>query len=333
MKAGVASKFRFLIADVIELSAEGISVEVIPYGAIIVAVRTPDRDGNVENIVLGFDDLDSYANNPAYFGAIVGRYANRIANARFSLDGSTYELSTNDGRNCLHGGTVGFDRALWVIEDQESDLVTLTHDSPDGDRGFPGALRASVTYSVKNSLELRVQYRATTDAPTVVNLTQHSYWNLLGRGRGDVLDHEVEIRAKHFTPVDRELIPTGEIARVDETPFDFRKARRIGERINATDEQIEIGAGYDHNFVLDRASDSYAARVKEPVHGRIMEVHTTEPGVQLYTGNRLDHRHAGFCLETQHFPDSPNRPQFPSTVLRPGEMYESETRYVFGAGF
>ena len=327
-------------------NAQGIDVRVMTYGAIITVVRTPDRVGHTEDIALGFDSLAGYLSEHPYFGALVGRYANRIAHGQFALDGTTYHLALNNGPNSLHGGLRGFDKVLWTAEPFSNGNgagVTLRYSSPDGEEGYPGTLNARVTYTLNSRDELAVDYEATTDKPTVVNLTQHSYWNLHGEGRGDILAHLVEIDASSFTPVDSTLIPTGEIASVAGTPFDFRTPIAVGARIAQPNEQLRFGRGYDHNFVLDRKASglTHAARVVDPVSGRTLDVSTTEPGVQFYTGNFLDgtirgkaghvyvHRGA-LVLETQHFPDSPNHPNFPSTVLRPGITFRSRTVFAFG---
>lgn len=318
------------------------------YGGIIVSLWTPDRDGKLADIVLGFDDLESYVGKHPYFGAIVGRYGNRIAKGRFELDGKEYTLAQNDGENHLHGGLRGFDKALWDAEPvsrEDAVGLTLTHTSPAGDEGYPGALTCTVTYWLCKDKTLEIDYKAVTDAPTPVNLTNHTYFNLKGHNGGSILDHELTLFADTFTPVNETLIPTGELRPVENTPFDFRTATAIGARIGADDEQLKFGRGYDHNFVLDAAATGafkQAACVKEPITGRVLEAWTTEPGVQFYCGNFLDgtnhgkggaiynHR-GGFCLETQHFPDSPNQPAFPSTILRPGETYQSRTQYRFYA--
>jgi len=332
--------------DVFTLAnASGVEVRAITYGGIIVSLRVPDRDGRLGDIVLGFDDLDGYVEGSPYFGAIVGRYANRIANGQFTLAGETYHLATNNGPNHLHGGVRGFDKIVWHAEMLESDsgvAVIFTHTSPDGDEGYPGTLSVRVTYTLTPNNELVVDYLATTDHATPINLSQHTYFNLAGDGRRDVLEHVLTISAAHFTPVDATLIPTGVIAPVAGTPFDFTTPTAIGARIDLEDEQLENGGGYDHNFVLDRdgAGLAHAARVEEPTTGRVLDVYTTEPGLQFYSGNFLDgsiigksgwvyRRRYGFCLETQHFPDSPNQPVFPSTILRPGEEYRSRTVFVF----
>ena len=326
-------------------NSNGIEVRVITYGGIIVSLRTPDRDGNFDDIVLGFDSLEGYLAKHPYFGTLVGRYANRISGGRFTLDGVEYKLAQNNGENHIHGGIKGFDKVVWQATPLEATNgvgLVLEYRSADGEEGYPGALDVQVTYTLTGDNGLVCDYRATTDRATPINLTQHSYFNLAGQGTGNVLRHLLELNAAAFTPNNAELIPTGEVRPVEGTPFDFRTEMPIGARINSPDEQIQIGGGYDHNFVLNRTDEgpSLAARVREPVTGRVMEVYTTEPGVQLYTGNFLDgtltgkggrvygHR-SGFCLETQHYPDSPNRPEFPSTILRPGETYESRTVFKF----
>jgi len=327
-------------------NGQGVEVRVITYGAIIAVVRTPDRTGHVDDIALGFDSLAGYLGEHPYFGALVGRYANRIARGQFTLDGVTHHLALNNGPNSLHGGLRGFDKVLWSADASSGEniaRVTLRYTSPDGEEGYPGTLATQVTYTLNARNELVVDYEATTDKPTVVNLTQHSYWNLRGEGRGDILDHIVAIDASNFTPVDSTLIPTGEVASVTGTPFDFRAPTAVGLRIGAPNEQIRFGRGYDHNWVLDRKDGSltHAARVVDPTSGRTLDVSTTEPGMQFYTGNFLDgtivgkgghvygHR-AALVLETQHYPDSPNHPNFPSTVLRPGATYRSHTVFRFG---
>jgi len=326
-------------------NAAGMEVELINYGAIIRALRVPDRTGVLGDVVLGFDSLSGYVQPHPYIGAVVGRYANRIGRAQFVLEGTTYALAANDGPNHLHGGLKGFDKVLWQAEPFSNGAesgVRFTYVSPDGEEGYPGTLRVSVTYTLTDTNALVIDYEATTDKPTIVNLTQHAYFNLAGRG--DILNHELQLFADFYTPVDEQLIPTGEIVSVAGTPFDFRTPQRIGARINANHEQLRRGRGYDHNFVLrhsERGALELAARVYEPTTGRVMRVYTTEPGIQFYSGNFLDgsltgkggmvysHR-TGFCLETQHFPDSPNKTHFPSPVLRPGEAYRSRTVYAFG---
>lgn len=328
-------------------NANGMEVAITTYGGIVVSLTAPDRDGHYADVVLGFDDLDGYLAGHPYFGAIVGRYANRIAKGTFSLDGKEYTLATNDGENHLHGGDEGFDKKVWrgrgVIGGKGIHLI-LDYTSPAGEEGYPGTLDVMVVYTLTHDDELKIDYKATTDKATPVNVTNHSYFNLRGQGTGDILGHELMISADRFTPVDETLIPTGELRPVEGTPFDFRKPTAIGARIEADNQQLEYGGGYDHNFVLKREGDelALAARVHEPKTGRMMEVYTTEPGVQFYSGNFLDGSNVGkggkvydfrdgFCLETQHFPDSPNQPDFPSTILRPGEEYSTTTVYKFFA--
>jgi aldose 1-epimerase len=326
-------------------NASGMEVKVTNYGGIITELKVPDRDGNLDDITLGYSSIDGYVKSSPYFGALIGRYGNRIGKAQFTLDGKTYKLPANDGPNTLHGGPKGFDKVVWNAEPFERGGergIVFTYTSPDGDQGFPGTLEARVTYTLTDKNELAFDYHATTDAPTVVNLTQHAYFNLAGDGSGDILGHELTINADRYTPVDGGLIPTGELATVEGTPFDFRTKTTIGARIDADHEQIKRGGGYDHNFVLNRSGDGLelAARVEEPKTGRVMEVHTTEPGLQFYSGNFLDgtitgknghvyNKRSGICLETQHYPDSPNQPSFPSTTLNPGETYTSRTVYTF----
>lgn len=328
-------------------NASGMEVRAMTLGGTILSLRAPDRHGAFDDVVLGFEEAAPYLNpSGPYFGAIVGRYANRIANGRFALDGTTFKLAANNGPHHLHGGIKGFDKVLWAaapFENASGAGVVFTRTSPDGEEGYPGALRVEVTYTLNDRNELSVDYRATTDKPTHVNLTQHSYFNLAGQGARDVLDHQLLINADRYTPVDATLIPTGALAPVVGTPFDFRQPTAIGARIDADDPQLRNGRGYDHNWVLNRDAGgvSLAARVVEPTTGRTLDVRTTEPGMQFYAGNFLDgtitgkggrvyRRRYGFCLETQHFPDSPNQPEFPSTVLRPGETYRSRTEFAFG---
>ncbi len=327
-------------------NANGVELRAIDYGGIVVSLRTPDRNGELGDIVLGYDDLDGYLKSSPYFGALVGRYANRIAKGRFALDGATYQLATNNGPNALHGGLKGFDKVLWrseIRQDSSGVGVGFRYTSQDGEEGYPGTLSVEVTYMLTDRNELAIDYRATTDKATPINLSQHSYFNLGGDGSGEVLGHVVTIDADRFTPVDTTLIPTGELGSVAGTPFDFRQGVTIGARIGEPDRQLTIAGGYDHNFVLNRGGPglAHAARVVEPKGGRTLDVATTEPGLQFYTGNFLDgsltgkgghvYRHRnGFCLETQHFPDSPNQPAFPSTILRPGAEYRSRTVYTFG---
>ena len=329
-------------------NANGVEVDTMNYGGIIVAIRVPDRKGQFADIVLGHEKLEGYIPNPPYIGAIVGRYANRIANGTFALDGNTYTLPKNDGPNTLHGGTdKTFNKVVWDGEPLKGKAsVTYTYLSKDGDDGFPGNMKLRVTYTLTNENELVIDYEATTDKTTVINLSQHSYFNLAGQGTSDILNHELMLNADRFTPVDKNLIPTGELRPVKGTPLDFTTSTKIGARIDDAYDQMVLGHGYDHNWVINRKSKDdglvLAARMYEPTSGRVLEVSTTQPGVQFYTGNFLDgtvtgkqglvyKRRYGFCLETQHFPDSPNHPDFPSTVLKPGETFKSKTVFKFSA--
>jgi len=328
--------------DLYSLDDGKIEVRIITYGAIVVSLRTPDRNGKLDDVVLGVDSVEKYEAQTAHFGGIVGRYANRIAHGTFQLNGQTYHIPKNDGDNALHGGTRGFDKVVWQGK-QISDGVELTCVSKDGDQGFPGTLTTIVRYTLIGNA-LHIDYSATTDKDTVLNLTNHSYFNLAGQGKGDVLGHWLKIDASRFTPVDATLIPTGELKSVEGTPFDFRTPHTIGERINADDVQLRLGRGYDHNFVLDHPGKlAEAAEVYEPTTGRVLKVLTTEPGLQFYTGNFLDgsitgkegrvyNRRFAFCLETQHFPDSPNHPSFPTAELKPGQKFHSETVFEFSTG-
>jgi aldose 1-epimerase len=319
----------------------GVEVGIINYGGIVTSIKTPDRTGNIADVALGFDTLDGYLGTHPYFGAIVGRYGNRIAGGKFKLGGVEYTLPRNNGENALHGGVRGFDKQIWKAREIPGG-VELRYVSKDGEEGYPGTLDTTVTYSLTDRNELKIEYAANTDKETVVNLTNHTYFNLSGQGQGDVLGHQVMINADRFTPVDPGLIPTGDPAPVEGTPFDFRQPTAIGARINAENEQLLRGKGYDHNFVLNSSGGglALAARVIDPKSGRVLEVLTDQPGVQFYTGNFLDgtvkgkggkayQQRDGFCLETQHFPDSPNRPEFPSTVLKAGEQYRTTTVYQF----
>ncbi len=326
-------------------NSNGVSVDVINYGGIITRIETPDSNGNMGNIVLGLDNLEDYTNATTYFGAIIGRFGNRIANGKFSLNGTDYQLATNDGDNHLHGGVQGFDKKVWTMvpfSTENSAGVTLSLVSPDGDQGYPGELTTQVTYTLTNKNTLDMQFVAKTNKPTIINMTQHSYFNLAGKG--DILDHQMQINSNAITPVDGGLIPTGELMQVAGTPFDFRNPKAIGKDINIDDEQLKLGKGYDHNFVLKNKPNHdliEAANVYEPSSGRTLTVYTEEPAVQFYSGNFLDgsskqasglvHKlRSGFCLEPQHFPDAPNQPTFPSTTLLPGEIYSTRIVYEFG---
>ena len=317
-----------------------IRARIITYGAILVSLEVPDRDGKPADITLGYDKLDGYLTRHPYFGATVGRYANRIGGAKFKLKDVENTLEANNDQNHLHGGIKGFDKVVWKVEDTKADndgaMVKLSYMSKNGEEGYPGNLACTVTYTLTKDDELKINYEAETDKATVINLTNHSYWNLAGQGSGDILGHELMLNADKYTPVDEGLIPTGEIRSVKESPMDFTKPMTIGSRI------AQVEGGYDHNYVLNSGGGTLAlcARVSEPTSGRVMEIHTIEPGVQFYTGNFLDgtitgksgkvyKKHYGFCLETQHFPDSPNKPQFPSVVLNPGQKYTTVTVHKF----
>lgn len=327
-------------------NAKGMRTCITNYGGIVTSLLVPDREGKLADVVLGYDSLDEYVKNNPYFGALIGRYGNRIAKGRFTLDGREYKLAQNNNGNHLHGGLKGFDKVLWAAQEvrtKKGPGLRLTYVSKDGEEGYPGKLSVTVTYTLTDANELAIQYQAKTSKPTPVNLTNHSYFNLAGAGTGDILGHLLTLQADRFTPVDAGLIPTGELRPVEGTPFDFRKPTAIGKRIALKDEQLTLGGGYDHNFVLSKKEArgmTLAARVFEPKSGRVMEVLTSEPGVQFYSGNFLDgtnvgkggkpykHRY-GFCLETQHFPDSPNKPEFPSTFLGPNQSYATTTIYRF----
>jgi len=323
-------------------NAKGMEARIMTRGGVVVSLKVPDRKGQLTDVVLGHDTLAEYnADRGTYFGALIGRYANRIGHAMFTLNGTTYKLARNNGENSLHGGLEGFDRRVWSAKEAPGGLE-LTYRSKDMEEGYPGNLTAVVTYTLTDDNRLRIRYTATTDKPTVLNLTNHSYWNL--RGEGDILGHLVTLNADRYTPVDSGLIPTGVLAPVAGTPFDFRKPNTPGARINANDPQLKLGKGYDHNWVLNRTGNGLelAARVEETTSGRVMEIYTDQPGIQFYTGNFLDgsvkgkggkpaNPHAAFCFETQHFPDSPNKPAFPSTVLKPGEKYDTTTEFRFSA--
>ena len=324
-------------------NTNGLEVDISTFGGTITRWSAPDKDGNFDDVILGFKDLSSYQGTHPYFGSLVGRYANRIALGKFTLEGKSYSLAINNPPNALHGGPLGFHKKLWIaksLEEKDAVGVVLTLNSPDMEEGYPGNLKVEVTYRLNDKNELSIDYKATTDKTTVVNLTNHAYFNLKGEGNGDILDHQLKIFANQFTPVDSTLIPLENHADVDNTPFDFREWHLIGERVNSEFDQIIRGKGYDHNFVLNKNGDelSVAAQVWEASSGRLLEVKTTQPGMQFYCGNFLDgsltgkkgNKYAfrnGFCLETQHFPDSPNHPTFPTTVLKPGETFQSKTIY------
>ncbi len=327
-------------------NAHGVEVDAMNYGGIILSIRVPDRKGEFADVVLGHETLEGYIPNPPYIGAIIGRYGNRVANGTFTLDGKTYTLPKNDGPNTLHGGTdKTFNKVVWDGEPLKGKAgVVFSYVSKDGDDGFPGNLKVKVTYTLTDENAIVIDYEATTDKATPINLTQHSYFNLAGEGNGDILNQEMMINADRFTPVDKNLIPTGELRPVKGTPFDFTTSTKIGARIDDSYDQMVLGHGYDHNFVLNRKKEDtglvLAARAYDPSSGRVLEVSTTQPGVQFYTGNFLDgtvtgkqghvyKRRYAFCLETQHFPDSPNHPDFPSTILKPGETFKSKTVFKF----
>jgi len=326
-------------------NASGMKVKITNVGGIIMEIWTQDRDGNLADINLGFDQPEDYLKPNPYFGALIGRYGNRIALGKFTLDGETYTLAQNNGTNNLHGGDAGFNMKIWDAEpftNERGQGLKLSYTSPHMEEGFPGELKMTVSYLLTEKNELFIDYRGATDRPTVVNMTQHAYFNLKGHDAGDICSHELMVNAELFTPVDSNLIPTGEVLKVADTPFDFREAKLIGQDIDAEDEQLALGGGYDHNYVLTIKPEScaYAAVAYEPSTGRSIEVSTTEPGMQLYTGNSLDgvagkggtvyQPRGGFCLETQHFPDSPNQGHFPTTRLNPGQEYRSVTCYKFG---
>ena len=326
---------------------KGMQVSISPYGGIVQTLTAPDRNGNYADVVLGFDTMQEYRGKHPYFGALIGRFANRIGNSRVVIDGTTYDLTPGKGGNHLHGGDKGFDKVFWHVNASAATeySLRLTHVSTDGDEGYPGELSVAVVYTLTDNDELSIRYAATTDKATIINLSNHSYFNLAAAGAEDILDHVVELNADVFTPVNSEMIPTGELRSVTGTPMDLREPTRIGAHIDDDYEQLGYGSGFDHNWVLNRTGEGLelAARVTEPSSGRVLEVLTTEPGIQFYTGNKLDgsitgkggrvyQARSGFCLETQHFPDSPNQAAFPSTILRPGETYESTTVYRFLSG-
>ena len=328
------------------INTKGMSAVIINYGGIVTHLKVPDREGKLGDIVLGYDKLEDYIANNPYFGALIGRYGNRIAKGQFSIDGKKCQLAANNGPNALHGGLKGFDKVVWEATagvTSDGPALTLKYRSKDGEEGYPGNLAVTAVYTLTEDNGLKVEFKATTDKPTVCNLTHHSYFNLKDAGKSKILDHQVTINADKFNPVDSTLIPTGELRPVANTPFDFRKPHTIGERIAADNEQLKFGAGYDHNWILNKDTAgalSLVATVYEPASGRVMEVLTTEPGLQFYVGNFLDgsnvgkgglayqHR-TGFCMEPQHYPDSPNQPSFPSTVLRPGQTFENTIIYRF----
>ncbi len=326
-------------------NSAGMTAKIINFGARVVSLTAPDKNGKYEDVVLGYDSLKDYVRGSSYFGAIVGRYGNRIGKGKFTLDGKEYQLTINNGMNHLHGGIKGFDKVLWTAEPVETDSsqsLKLTYKSADGEQGYPGNLTIQVEYTLTKDNALRIDYTATTDKPTILNPTHHSYFNLTGSPTNTILDHELEIDADYITPVDRGLIPTGELMKVENTPFDFRTFHKIGERINDDNQQLKFGGGYDHNFVLNNYNGSVreVAEVYEPISGRLMKVFTDQPGIQFYSGNFLNgmakgkggiayNYRTGLCLEAQHFPDSPNHPNFPSVVLRPGETYTQTTVYEF----
>lgn len=330
------------------LANGGTRMKVLSYGGIVQSLELPDRHGRYTNVSLGYDTIEAYVAGTTFFGALIGRYGNRIAKGRFTLDGKTHQLSVNDGENSLHGGAKGFDTRVWDVEpfkDASGVGLRLHHTSVDGEMGYPGTLRVTVTYTLTARGDWRIDYAATTDKPTVVNLTNHTYYNLAGEGSGDILDHELALAASRFTPTDAGLIPTGELAKVAGTPFDFRRAKTVGRDIRVSHEQLVTAKGFDHNWVLDKGitrRPEHFATLRDQASGRTLKVATTEPGVQFYSGNFLDgtlsgpsgrtyRQGDGLCLETQHFPDSPNQPKFPSTVLRPGETYRSGTVHSFSA--
>jgi aldose 1-epimerase len=334
-------------ADIYTLTnGRGMKMKVTNYGGIIVSFTVPDRDGNPGDVVLGYDKLENYLEDSPYFGAIIGRYGNRIGGSKFMLDGVEYSLAANDGANHLHGGIKGFDKILWHAQPFRNDSgvgLIFTYLGKDGEEGYPGNLSVKITYTLSNDNSLRLNYEAISDKPTICNLTHHSYFNLAGHGNGDILNHILMINADQFTPVDEGLIPTGELLSVKGTPFDFRQPAAIGARINEENQQLKYGRGYDHNWVLNRQTEKdleLAATLYDPSTGRFMEVWTQEPGIQFYCGNFLNGSNVGkdgiayeyrtgLCLETQHFPDSPNKPDFPSVTIRPGEVYKSATVYKF----
>jgi aldose 1-epimerase len=324
---------------------KGVEARITTYGGIVVSLKVPDRNARLGDVVLGYENLEGYLTSSSYFGALIGRYGNRIAKGSFQLGGTPYQLAQNNGDNHLHGGVVGFDKVIWKAKElwgEDEVGLQLTYLSHDGEEGYPGNLSVTVVYTLTNNNELKIDYSATTDKKTIANLTNHSYFNLAGNG--DILGHELMLKADRFTPVDKGLIPTGELSSVEGTPMDFTTPTAIGARINQNDEQLIYGLGYDHNWVLNNSGGklALAAKIFEPTSGRVMKVYTTQPGIQFYSGNFLDgsitgkngeiyYKHFGFCLETQHFPDSPNHSNFPSTSLNPGQRYKQTTIYKFSA--
>jgi aldose 1-epimerase len=326
-------------------NTHGMEVAITNYGATVVAIKVPDKKGKIEDVALGYENVDGYVSDKSYFGVTAGRYANRIAKGQFTLDGKTYQIPQNDGQNALHGGKVGFNKRIWQAKEVPAkNSIQMSYLSNDGEQGFPGNLNVTVTFTLTDDNELRFDYAATTDKDTVLNLTNHSYFNLAGQGNGDILGILLTLHASKFTPVDSNLIPTGELRPVSGTPFDFTSEHQVGDRINQADEQLKLGRGYDHNFVIDRTKPglTLAAHAYDQKSGRVLEVLTDQPGVQFYSGNFLDGTahgkggnnypvRTGFCLETQHFPDSPNHPKFPTTELKPGAKFHSTTVYRFSA--
>lgn len=327
-------------------NAKGMEARIMTYGGIVVSLKTPDRNGKFDDVELGFDSLDPYLKGHPFFGALVGRYGNRIAKGKFTIDSKEYKLLVNNGENHLHGGKLGFDKRVWKAKEGKSAeglTLELKYTSADMEEGYPGKLDVTVVYTLTNDNGLKIAYTAKTDKPTHVNMTNHSYFNLAGEGNGDILNHEMMINADRSTKVDKGLIPTGELANIKGTALDFTAPMKIGARIDSSEEQMQIGQGYDHNYVINGGGKSLtlAARVSEPTSGRVMEVWTDQPGVQLYTGNHVNvaagkggkpyGKRSGFCLETQHFPDTPNKPEFPTTLLKPGETYRTTTIYKFSA--
>lgn len=323
-------------------NSKGMEAQICNYGGIVTTLKVPGNDGKFDDVVLGYDNLDGYLKSSPFFGCIVGRYGNRIGGAKFTLDGKTYTLAVNNGPNSLHGGIKAFDKVVWKVVKATGNSLELQYTSKDGEEGFPGNLDVTAIYSVTDDNELCLDYKAKTDKPTVLNLTHHSYFNLAGQGTGDILGHEVFINSDKITPVNKDLIPTGDYASVEGTPLDFRTPTAIGARIDSPDQQLQFGSGYDHNWVINKPANHLGlqARAYDPKTGRVMEVWSTEPGVQFYTGNFLDgtitgkggavyKRRSGFCFEPQHYPDSPNKPNFPSVVLRPGQTFKSTIIYRF----